>query len=120
MPGLARHNPDVTGQAGDWMAELYPRWVAAHAVFIAYPVHWYQAPASLKLMMDRLVCTDGGNPDFTSTGGKDPEKAKHWNSRGGAIPSTSPAAPSRSWRTATRRGRRTCGGGWSTGSPTSG
>ncbi|MGD9904785.1 MAG: flavodoxin family protein [Vicinamibacterales bacterium] len=64
------------GQAGDWMAELYPRWVAAHAVFIACPVHWYHAPASLKLMIDRLVCADGGNPDFTSTGGKDPARAK--------------------------------------------
>jgi multimeric flavodoxin WrbA len=64
------------GQAGDWMAELYPRWVAAHGVFITCPVHWYQAPASLKLMIDRLVCADGGNPDFTSTGGKDPARAK--------------------------------------------
>ena len=58
------------------MAELYPRWVAAHGVFIACPVHWYHAPASLKLMIDRLVCADGGNPDYTSTGGKDPAKAK--------------------------------------------
>jgi multimeric flavodoxin WrbA len=64
------------GQTGDWMAELYPRWVAAHGVFIACPVHWYHAPASLKLMIDRLVCADGGNPDFTSTGGKDPARAK--------------------------------------------
>jgi multimeric flavodoxin WrbA len=30
----------------------------------------------LKLMMDRLVCADGGNPDPTSTAGKDPERAK--------------------------------------------
>ena len=43
---------------------------------IVCPVNWYQAPSSLKLMIDRLVCADGGNPDFTSTGGKDPEKAK--------------------------------------------
>jgi multimeric flavodoxin WrbA len=64
------------GQTNDWMAELYPRWVAAHGVFIACPVHWYHAPASLKLMIDRLVCADGGNPDFTSSGGKDPAKAK--------------------------------------------
>ena len=64
------------GQTNDWMAELYPRWVAAHGVFIACPVHWYHAPASLKLMIDRLVCADGGNPDYTSTGGKDPAKAK--------------------------------------------
>jgi hypothetical protein len=27
-------------------------------------------------MMDRLVCADGGNPDPTTTHGKDPEKAK--------------------------------------------
>jgi multimeric flavodoxin WrbA len=30
----------------------------------------------MKLMMDRLVCADGGNPDPTATAGKDPEKAK--------------------------------------------
>jgi multimeric flavodoxin WrbA len=64
------------GQTNDWMAEIYPRWVAAHAVFILCPVHWYQTPASLKLMIDRLVCADGGNPDPTTTGGKDPALAK--------------------------------------------
>jgi multimeric flavodoxin WrbA len=30
----------------------------------------------LKLMIDRLVCADGGNPDPTSTQGKDAKKAK--------------------------------------------
>lgn len=64
------------GQAGDWMNEIYPRWVAAHGVMIVTPVYWYQAPSVLKLMMDRLVCADGGNPDPTTTKGKDPEKAK--------------------------------------------
>jgi multimeric flavodoxin WrbA len=64
------------GQAQDWMNELYPRWVAAHGVIVVSPVNWYQAPSTLKLMMDRLVCADGGNPDPTSTGGKDPAKAK--------------------------------------------
>lgn len=64
------------GQAGDWMNEIYPRWVAAHGVMIVSPVYWYQAPSTLKLMMDRLVCADGGNPDPTSTAGKDPAKAK--------------------------------------------
>ena len=59
------------GQVQDWMGELYPRWVAAHAVMIVTPVYWHQAPSTLKLMMDRLVCADGGNPDPTSTGGKD-------------------------------------------------
>jgi multimeric flavodoxin WrbA len=64
------------GQVNDWMNELYPRWVAAHGVMIVTPVHWNQVPSTLKLMMDRLVCADGGNPDPTSTHGKDPEKAK--------------------------------------------
>ena len=64
------------GQTGDWMAEIYERWSAAHGVLIVTPVHWYQAPSALKLMMDRLVCADGGNPDPTSTHGKDAAKAK--------------------------------------------
>jgi multimeric flavodoxin WrbA len=64
------------GQTNDWMNEIYPRWVAAHGVLIVCPVHWYHAPASLKLMIDRLVCADGGNPDPTTTGGKDPQRAK--------------------------------------------
>jgi multimeric flavodoxin WrbA len=64
------------GQVNDWMNELYPRWVAAHGVMIVTPVYWYQAPSVLKLMMDRLVCADGGNPDPTTTRGKNPEKAK--------------------------------------------
>ncbi len=64
------------GQVNDWMNEIYPRWVAAHAVMIVTPVYWYQAPSVLKLMMDRLVCADGGNPDPTTTGGKKPADAK--------------------------------------------
>ena len=64
------------GQVNDWMNEIYPRWVHAHGVMIVTPVHWYQAPSVLKLMMDRLVCADGGNPDPTTTDGKKPEKAK--------------------------------------------
>jgi multimeric flavodoxin WrbA len=64
------------GQVNDWMNEIYPRWVAAHGVLIVSPVYWYQAPSVLKLMMDRLVCADGGNPDPTTTHGKKPEEAK--------------------------------------------
>jgi multimeric flavodoxin WrbA len=64
------------GQVVDWMNEIYPRWVAAHGVMIVTPVYWYQAPSVLKLMMDRLVCADGGNPDQTSTHGKKPAEAK--------------------------------------------
>ena len=64
------------GQVNDWMNEIYPRWAAAHGVVIVTPVYWYQVPSALKLMMDRLVCADGGNPDPTSTDGKDAKKAK--------------------------------------------
>jgi multimeric flavodoxin WrbA len=64
------------GQTGDWMAEIYERWTAAHGVVILTPVYWYQVPSTLKLMIDRLVCADGGNPDPTSTSGKNVAKAK--------------------------------------------
>jgi len=64
------------GQTQDWMAEIYPLWVAAHGIMIVTPVNWYQPSSSLKLMMDRLVCADGGNPDPTRTHGKDAQKAK--------------------------------------------
>jgi multimeric flavodoxin WrbA len=63
-------------QINDWMAEIYERWTAAHAVIIISPVYWYQSPSPLKLMIDRLVCADGGNPDPTSTSGKKADKAK--------------------------------------------
>jgi multimeric flavodoxin WrbA len=65
------------GQVQDWMNDIYPLWVAAHGIMVITPVNWYQVSSPLKLMMDRLVCADGGNPDPTLTGGKDAEKAKH-------------------------------------------
>lgn len=63
-------------QTGDWMNDIYEKWVAAHGVIIITPVYWYQAPAGLKAMIDRLVCADGGNPDPTSTHGKHADEAK--------------------------------------------
>jgi multimeric flavodoxin WrbA len=63
-------------QTGDWMADIYEKWVSAHGVIILTPTYWYQAPSVLKLMIDRLVCADGGNPDPTSTHGKKAEEAK--------------------------------------------
>lgn len=74
------------GQVDDWMNEIYPRWVAAHGIFIATPVHWQQVPSTLKLMMDRLVCADGGNPDPTSTHGKDAAEAKALELKGWHYP----------------------------------
>ncbi|SOB86602.1 Multimeric flavodoxin WrbA [Sphingomonas guangdongensis] len=64
------------GQVHDWMNEIYPMWVAAHGVMIVTPVNWYSPTSPLKLMMDRLVCADGGNPDPSLTHGKDAKKAK--------------------------------------------
>ena len=37
-------------------------------------------------MIDRLVCADGGNPDPTSTRGKDPKLAKQLELQGWAYP----------------------------------
>ena len=74
------------GQVNDWMAEIYPMWVAAHGVMIVTPVNWYQAPSGLKAMIDRLVCADGGNPDPTSTSGKDAAKAKELELQGWSYP----------------------------------
>lgn len=64
------------GQTQDWMNEIYPMWVRAHGVMIIGPVHWYSPTSPIKLMMDRLVCADGGNPDPTSTHGKTVPEAK--------------------------------------------
>jgi multimeric flavodoxin WrbA len=58
------------------MNDIYPLWVVAHGIMIITPVNWYQVSSPLKLMMDRLVCADGGNPDPTRTHGKDAAKAK--------------------------------------------
>ncbi len=76
----------ATRQTGDWMNEIYEKWVAAHGIIILTPVYWYQAPSVLKLMIDRLVCADGGNPDPTSTQGKKAELAKQIERAGWAYP----------------------------------
>lgn len=64
------------GQTNDWMNEIYARLTRAHGILFVTPVYWYQAPSGLKLLIDRLVCADGGNPDPTSTAGKDAKMAK--------------------------------------------
>lgn len=74
------------GQTGDWMNEIYPRWIGAHAIVIVTPVYWYQSPGALKLMIDRLVCADGGNPDPSSTHGKKPAEAKEIENAGWSYP----------------------------------
>ncbi|HEX6377224.1 MAG TPA: flavodoxin family protein [Allosphingosinicella sp.] len=64
------------GQTQDMMNEIYPLWVRAHGIMLITPVNWYHTSSPMKLMIDRLVCADGGNPDPTSTHGKDALKAK--------------------------------------------
>ncbi len=73
-------------QVHDWMADIYEKWVSAHGVIIVAPTHWYQSTSPLKLMIDRLVCADGGNPDPTSTHGKKPQEAKEIEKAGWSYP----------------------------------
>jgi multimeric flavodoxin WrbA len=74
------------GQTQDWMNEIYPMWVAAHGILIVTPVNWFHGSSPLKLMMDRLVCADGGNPDPTCTHGKDALAAKQLELGGWSYP----------------------------------
>jgi len=74
------------GQVHDWMNEIYPMWVEAHGIMIITPVNWYQATSPVKLMMDRLVCADGGNPDPTLTHGKHADEAKALEMKGWGYP----------------------------------
>ncbi|HVE05814.1 MAG TPA: flavodoxin family protein [Paraburkholderia sp.] len=74
------------GQVNDWMNEIYERFAACHGLVIVTPTYWYQSPSPLKLMIDRLVCADGGNPDPTLTSGKDAQKAKQIELQGWDYP----------------------------------
>ena len=58
------------------MNDIFPMWVAAHGIMIVSPVNWYQVTSPMKLMIDRLVCADGGNPDPSRTHGKKAKEAK--------------------------------------------
>jgi multimeric flavodoxin WrbA len=68
------------------MNDIYPMWVRAHGIMIVTPVNWYQVTSPLKLMMDRLVCADGGNPDPTLTHGKDARRSKEIELQGWDYP----------------------------------
>lgn len=45
-----------------WDLDLYARLDLADAWAIIAPVNWYAPTSNLKLMFDRLVCVNGGNP----------------------------------------------------------
>jgi hypothetical protein len=59
-----------------WDLDLYARLDLADAWAIIGPVNWYGPSTNLKLMFDRLVCMNGGNPREDLIGHKDPEKAR--------------------------------------------
>ena len=103
-----------------WDLDLYARLDLADAWAIIGPVNWYGPTSNLKLMFDRLVCMNGGNPREELIDHKDPEKAMalehspEWEELSQST--TSKAAPPPSSATATAAatswtrpaGRRTC------------
>jgi len=58
-----------------WNLDLYARLDLADAWAIIGPVNWYGPTSNLKLMFDRLVCMNGGNPREDLIRHKDPELA---------------------------------------------
>jgi hypothetical protein len=58
-----------------WELDLYARLDLADAWAIIGPVNWYAPSSNLKLMFDRLVCANGGNPREDLIEHKDPELA---------------------------------------------
>jgi multimeric flavodoxin WrbA len=65
-----RDEPDLM-----WDLDLYARLDLADAWAIVGPINWYAPSSNLKLMFDRLVCMNGGNPREELIDHKDPEKA---------------------------------------------
>ncbi|HYG64281.1 MAG TPA: NAD(P)H-dependent oxidoreductase [Thermoanaerobaculia bacterium] len=58
-----------------WDLDLYARLDLADAWAVIGPVNWYAPTSNLKLMFDRLVCMNGGNPREELIDHKNPEKA---------------------------------------------
>lgn len=58
-----------------WDLDLYARLDLADAWAIVGPVNWYGLTSNLKLMFDRLVCMNGGNPREELIEHKNPELA---------------------------------------------
>ncbi len=58
-----------------WDMDLYARLDLADAWAFIAPVNWYAPTSNLKLMFDRLVCMNGGNPREDLIEHKDPELA---------------------------------------------
>ncbi|GGK83949.1 NAD(P)H-dependent oxidoreductase [Rufibacter glacialis] len=58
-----------------WDLDMYARLDMADAWAIIGPINWYAPSANLKLMFDRLVCMNGGNPKEGLIEHKNPEIA---------------------------------------------
>ncbi len=58
-----------------WDLDIYSRLDQADAWAIIGPVNWYGPTSNLKLMFDRLVCMNGGNPNEDLIQHKNPELA---------------------------------------------
>ncbi len=58
-----------------WDLDMYARLDLADAWAIIGPVNWYAPSSNLKLMFDRLVCANGGNPREELIDHKNPELA---------------------------------------------
>ncbi len=58
-----------------WDLDLYARLDLADAWGIIGPINWYGPTSNLKLLFDRLVCMDGGNPREDLIEHKNPELA---------------------------------------------
>jgi multimeric flavodoxin WrbA len=69
-PG-SENQPDLM-----WNLDLYGRLARADAWAIIGPVNWYGPSSNLKLMFDRLVCMNGGNPRPDLIDKKDTLKAQ--------------------------------------------
>jgi hypothetical protein len=65
-----RKEPDLM-----WDLDLYARLDLADAWAFVAPVNWYGPTSNLKLMFDRLICMNGGNPREDLIDHKDPERA---------------------------------------------
>ena len=58
-----------------WNLDMYSRLDQADAWAIIGPVNWYGPTSNVKLMFDRLVCMNGGNPREDLIEHKNPELA---------------------------------------------
>lgn len=59
-----------------WNLDLYARLARADAWAIIGPVNWYAPSSNIKLLFDRLVCMNGGNPRPDLIDKKDTLKAQ--------------------------------------------